>query len=420
MRSRLVEVGCQGVRVRRLGGDRAGEIRLTRFLRNPSVTPDEMARTAGQATSGRCAGRHVLAIQDTTVVRSDGGGGVYLHAVLAVDADDDAILGLIHGQFLSRSEGRKAERRALPIEQKESYRWLQSTDRADEICATARRVTVVADREADIFEAFARRPASVDLLVRAAQDRSLDDGGRLFAEADALVPVARATLDLPAKPGRRARQAVMAVRFMATELARPRNGKLPQAPASVAVNLVDIREVDPPAGEVRVHWRLLTTHPVGDGSEALAVADLYRRRWAIEQLFRTMKTQGFDIEGLRIEDEQPRCNLVMAALIAGVTVQQLVHARDGKRGLHGALRPITDAFEPEDAALLEACCAKLEGKTARQKNPHPKGSLAYAAWVCARLGGWTGYYGKPGPVVMLNGWQQLQAGKAAVAAMRLT
>ncbi len=127
-----------------------------------------------------------------------------------------------------------------------------------------------------------------------------------------------------------------------------------------------------------------------------------------------MKTQGFDIEGLRIEAEQPRCNLVMATLIAAVTVQQLVHARDGRRGVGGVLRPITDAFEPEDEALLVAYCAKLEGKTARQKNPHPRGSLAYAAWVCARLGGWTGYYGKPGPIVMLNGWQQIQAGKAAI------
>ncbi|MEG3144607.1 hypothetical protein U1839_08060, partial [Sphingomonas sp. RT2P30] len=55
-----------------------------------------------------------------------------------------------------------------------------------------------------------------------------------------------------------------------------------------------------------------------------------------------------------------------------------------------------------------------EGKTERQKNPHPKGSLAYAAWVCARLGGWTGYYGKPGPVVMLNGWLEIQAAKRAI------
>jgi hypothetical protein len=48
-------------------------------------------------------------------------------------------------------------------------------------------------------------------------------------------------------------------------------------------------------------------------------------------------------------------------------------------------------------------CATLEGKTAKQKNPHPPGSLAYATWVCARLGGWTGYYGKPGPIVVLQG-----------------
>jgi hypothetical protein len=414
LQARLVEVGGRGVCVRRLGGDRAGEIRLTRFLRNTAVTPEEMAKTAGLATAPRCAGRHVLAIQDTTVVRSDGGGGLYLHAILAVDADDDAILGLVHGQFLSRSEGRKAERRQLPIEQKESYRWLHGADLAGHVCAAARQVTVVADREADIFEAFARRPASVDLLVRAAQDRSLEDGGRLFAQSDALPVAGRATLDVPAGPGRLARSSMLAVRFMPVDLAKPQNGKLAQAPDSVSLNLVDLREIDPPAGVDAVHWRLLTTHPVTSTADALVVADLYRRRWSIEQLFRTMKTQGFDIEGLRIEDEQPRCNLVMAALTAAVIVQQLVHARDGKAGPHGALRPITDAFEPQDAALLAAYCAKLEGKTPRQKNPHPPGSLAYAAWVCARLGGWTGYYGKPGPIVMLIGWQQFQAGKTAI------
>ena len=60
-------------------------------------------------------------------------------------------------------------------------------------------------------------------------------------------------------------------------------------------------------------------------------------------------------------------------------------------------------------AVAPVHCAKLEGTTARQKNPHPRGSLAHAAWVCARLGGWTGYYGKPGPVVMLHGWLELNS-----------
>jgi hypothetical protein len=410
----MVEVGGRALRVRRLGGNRAGEIRITRFLRNPAVTTEEMLAEAGLRTAERCRGRDVLVIQDTTVVRSEGGGGDYLHAVLALDAEDGAILGLVDGQFLQRASGRKALRRALPIEEKESFRWLEGADQAASVCAGARQVTIVADREGDIYEAFALRPEGADLLVRAAQDRSLEDGGQLFAALDALPEAGQADLDLPAQPGRRRRTARLAVRFATMTLARPNRGFRAGLPDAVAMQLVDVREVSPPAGEPAVHWRLLTTRPVGDAAEAWAIVDLYRKRWAIEQLFRTLKTQGFDIEGLRIEDPQPRDKLVTAALIAAVAIQQLVHARDGGPG---PLRPCTDIFQPEDIPLLEAYCAKLEGKTERQKNPHPKGSLAYAAWVCARLGGWTGYYGKPGPVVMLQGWLEIQSAKRTISTL---
>jgi hypothetical protein len=230
----------------------------------------------------------------------------------------------------------------------------------------------------------------------------------LFAAADAVPAAGRAGLDLPAQPGRRRRTAQLAVRFLPVRLARPKTGRRAGLPESVAVTLVDIREIDPPAGAAALHWRLLTTHAVTSAAEAWAVAELYRRRWAIEQLFRTLKTDGFDLEDLSIEEPAPRNRLIAAAVIAAVCIQQLVHARDGGPG---PLRPVSDAFAPEDLPLLEACCAQLEGKTQRQKNPHPKGSLAYAAWVCARLGGWTGYYGKPVPVVMLEGWLEFQARK---------
>ena len=405
---RLVASGGRKLRVRRLGGNRAGEVRLTRFLRNEAVTCGEMLTQAAERTAERCVGRHVLAIQDTTVLRSQGGGGDYLHVVLAVDAQDGAILGLIDGQFLERSAGRRMARRTVPIEEKESFRWLEGADQASSVCAGAACVTVISDRESDIFEVFALRPAEAELLVRAAHDRSLEDGRALFAAIDAAPAAGCAELDLPARPGRKRRTAQMQVRFMAVSLTRPKDGLRAGLPASVALNLVDIRETDPPPGEPAVHWRLLTTHAVTGAAEAWAVAELYRRRWAIEQMFRTLKTEGFDIEGVRIEEPAPRNRLVTAALIAAVCIQQLVHARDGGPG---PLRPLSDAFQPEDVPLLEACCAQLEGKTLRQKNPHPKGSLAYAAWVCARLGGWTGYYGKPGPVVMLAGWLEFQARK---------
>lgn len=60
--------------MRRLGGNRAGEIRLTRLLRNEAFSCEEMLAEAGARTAERCLGRHVLAIQDTTVLRSEGGG----------------------------------------------------------------------------------------------------------------------------------------------------------------------------------------------------------------------------------------------------------------------------------------------------------------------------------------------------------
>ena len=70
---------------------------------------------------------------------------------------------------------------------------------------------------------------------------------------------------------------------------------------------------------------------------------------------------------------------------------QLVDARDG------GPRPATDVIDASDIDAVTAVSASLEGKTARQKNPHPKGSLAAVSWVVARLGGWTGYYKPPAP-----------------------
>jgi Transposase DDE domain len=174
-------------------------------------------------------------------------------------------------------------------------------------------------------------------------------------------------------------------------------------PAKLSLALVEAREIEPPEGVAPAHWRLLTTHRVDSFADARWIVGLYRRRWLIEELFRILKTRGFDLERVGIA-EGPFEKLAAAALVAGVSVLQLTRERDGQAG-----RPLHDVFHADEQAALEAVSATLQGKTAKQKNPHPKGSLAFAAWVCARLGGWTGYYGKPGPVVMLRGLHQFRA-----------
>jgi hypothetical protein len=406
LHSRLAAHGGKGISVRKLGGGRAGEMRISRFLHNPKVTAEEMAATAKARTWTQVKGRHVLAIQDTTVLRADEKGtGLYLHPVLAVDAGDGSILGLAGNSFLARQGGKRAVRKQRDFKDKESQRWLEGAFSAAALAeAGAASVTVIEDREGDIYESFALKPKGVHLLVRVAQDRALASGKRLFATADSLPEAGRMAVMLPAIPGRKARQAQLSLRYATVEIKRP-SGRKPgdELPKAVTLRLIDAREIDPPQGQEAAHWRLLTTHEVDDLEDARRIVGFYRKRWTIEQLFRTMKTKGFQIEALRQQDG-PLQKLVTAILIAAVTVMQLVAERDG-----AAARELSDALDPDDMPVLEKVCESLEGKTQKQKNPHPKGSLAYAAWVIARLGGWTGYYGKPGPIVMLRGLTEFQA-----------
>lgn len=309
-----------------------------------------------------------------------------------------------------RDEGLRRDRAKRRIEERESHRWIAATALAGAALAQAARITMVADREADIWEHFAHRPAGVDLVIRAAHDRALDDGGRLFATADAWPEAGRLEVMVEARPGQKARVARLALRFGPAVLRRARHlAHQERDERGLPVWLVDLGEVDPPAGVSPLHWRLLTTHAVERPDQAIDIAAIYRRRWIIEQVFRILKTKGFDIEALNIEAEQPRNTLIAACLVAACAVQAMVQARDGAQDMTTSPRPVTDAFQPEEGPILRALSQDLEGKTQRQKNPHPEGTLAFATWVMARLGGWNGYYGKPGPITILQGWIEFQS-----------
>jgi len=279
--------------------------------------------------------------------------------------------------------GAKAVRKQRRFDQKESFRWLNATRAAASLAeGGAACVTMIADREGDIYEEFAGKPDGVELLIRAAQDRVLADGTSLFSGIEQRPELGRETIILPAGPCGLAREAVLSLRACQVTIKRPRRlvpGEAARLPPEITLSLVEARETDPPAGATPAHWRLLTTHMVATLADAKQISHFYRQRWIIEQLFRTMETKGFDIEAVRVIDGGPFEKLTAATLIAAIQVLQLVRERDG-----AANRPLEDVFDPQDQPALEAVCATLEGRTKKQKNPHPSTSLAYAAWVCAR------------------------------------
>ena len=357
-----------------------------------------MVATARERTAGLVKGRHILAIQDTTTLRDDGKQrSLNLHPMIAVDAHDGALLGLVDAVFLSHVGGKKHLCKKRPFAEKESRRWLDATKTAAGLVAAgAVCVTVIADREGDIYEEFACRPAETELLIRVHHDRLLEDGGALYGCMEDVAELGRETIDLPANPGRAARQVVLALRARKVTLVRPKRNHPAEAaklPKNVTLTLVEAREVDPPDAVTPVHWRLLTTHTVVTLADACRITGFYRQRWTIEQVFRVMKTKGFDIEAVRVAEDGPFEKLTTATLIAAIQVLQMVRERDGVAG-----RPLQDVLDPDDQPALEAICQSLsKARPTNRRTLIPKGRWHMPAGSARALAGGQGTMASQGP-----------------------
>ena len=402
--------------LRQVGGDRAGEVACHRFLDNGRVAASAIIDELSRRTASACAGRRVVAVQDTTEVNFSGRDrgrrglgragngtalGFFIHPVVAVDAEDEAVLGLVDGAIWTRDGGAKAARRQRRFEDKESRRWLDGAISASARLGTARQVIVVGDRESDIYAAFARQPDDVELIARIAQNRSLASGERVFD-----VPLeARGELEVTvgAKPGHKARHARLRLSAGPVRLARPRNGAERDDPEDLTLNVVETVEIAPPKGAKALHWRLYTTLAVDSPEAAADVVRLYRLRWRIEEVFRVLKSDGLKLEDTQVEAAERLFKLAALGLGAATRIIQLTDARDG------SARPATDVVDAALIAPIAAIGKTLEGNTQRQKNHHPTGSLAWLAWITARLGGWNCYYKPPGPKTMATGWKHLAA-----------
>ena len=410
----------QSVCLRRLaGGLRRRIIGFGRFLANERVTAGSLIAGWGREASESCAGRHVLAVQDTSEINftttaeqrsglgeigKGSGRGLLLHAMLGLDADTGGVLGLVSGAIWTRGGRVETPHQQRRLADKESRRWLATAQAAKSVLADAAMVTEVSDRESDIYAKWSRVPGGTfHVLTRAMSDR-LIEGGKLSTAK--LQSAGQADVELRARPGRPARTAHLTARFGEVALKRPQNCLETGLPKTVAVSLVEVLEADAPAGAEPIVWRLLTSHAVRDAAMAWRIVAWYRMRWTIEQFFRTLKQQGLQLEDSQLESAGRLIKLTAIAARAACIIMQLVQARDGVTAQSAAI-----AFTPQEIGALTALLPELEGKTALQKNPHPPNSLAWAAWIIAKLGGWDGYPKSkpPGPITFRHGLQHFQS-----------
>jgi hypothetical protein len=258
----------------------------------------------------------------------DGGArrGLLLHLLHALTPDGTP-LGTLTASVRVRPDAERApqtraQRAAIPIEDKESYRWLETlrAAQAEAELSPATHLICVADSEADIYELLAEaqaEPRRIDWIVRACQDRALESeaesaAARHLREEVLAQPVlfshqitvrGREPKIACEKRGRhqarKTRQAFVETRAARVTLRPPwrADRELP----ALAVNVVLVREVEAPVGEEPVEWLLLTSLPVGDAEQVREVVRFYCVRWMIEILFRVLKS-GCRVEARRFEN----------------------------------------------------------------------------------------------------------------------
>jgi hypothetical protein len=417
--------------MRKLACDRKEEIQFGRFIRNERVQVDQLEVLLYEQFRHCCpASGHLLLLEDTTQIgfslerKISGLGpldkgqiqGFYLHPVLCLDAENGACYGMPAVCFHQRTfkaekltgQQAKALNYKTPFEDQEAYRWYHGIVEALKNCPPTASKTVVADRESDIYAVLTGlQDLGVDYLIRSRHNRELKPANKLYTLADTFSQAYEFTMAVPATDGRSAHRAVLQVSFGQVELKKSGAVSRQPLPTSHSCRVVQVKEATSSVvgKEEPIHWLLLPSHPVESSQQALQLIEYYRQRWNIEQLFRTLKAKGLGVETSQVSEQTRLKKLLLLALMAAVKVLQLVRARAGTTN-----QAITCAFNSQEQELLTKLNPALEGRTEKLKNPYQANTLAFAAWIIARLAGWSGYQSQrpPGPIDFLVGLQRFE------------
>ena len=397
--------------INRWRGGKKFKTAAERFFNNPKVKLSELREEMTKKCSDAEIRGHVLVLQDTTelnynshngllkvndpdlgVISDNRSTGFMVHPGLAVEASSGIPYGICGVDMWERRfgapSGKERNYSQQPIEEKESYKWLSVASQSKSNMVLA-ELTIVGDRENDIYEYFCRIPDErTHLLVRSSWNRKLSDGSLLCEHLGNMDWGGTFDLEIRGNLKRTARKAKMDVRWIRVEIAKPNSRKkiLSEYPDSRSLYVVELKEnpESVPSGEKPIYWRLFTTHAIDSLSEAIEVARWYGFRWWIEDFFRILKTQGLEIERSQLGTGLALKKLVMLCLEQALRILLLRQARN-----LGKNHPADMCFSTYEQQCMAMMNKELEGSTVRQKNPHAAYSLSWAVWIIARIAGWT-------------------------------
>ncbi len=297
--------------------ERASDLkRAYEFFANPKTSLNSVCQPYHLQTAEQIKELSiVLAVGDTTYLDykkilekraeygpiGNGGNGLILHSTLAVNGENGQPIGLLTEKLWHRNheesksltqkqkQKKQAEARRRPIEQKESYKWIEALQSVQKLLeksepeSISTKVIHVFDREGDIAEVFEQvsQTANTGLVVRAAHNRALSESNSYLWSWLPSQPIKmEVAVELAKTPNRKERTATLAIRYAPIKLRSPARMKEPEYFEVYGVYAV---EIDPPEGCEPVEWMILTSEPVTNGEQAQTILRWYTYRWRIEE-----------------------------------------------------------------------------------------------------------------------------------------
>jgi hypothetical protein len=332
--------------------------------------------------------------------------GLLMHSVLAV-SPTGVPLGVLSQTIWARECASKYtkpnQHQELPIEAKESHKWLKAMEYSVMGIPNPMRAVTVGDREADIFEFFQKgRELGTHLLIRAARNRRvLEECKLLFQQLEQAPEAGQCMVDIPrrSEQNRPPRRAKLSVRHCQVTVC-PAHARTKNPAGSMVLYAILAREIDDPTTEAPIEWFLLTTVPVGSLDEAVQKIEWYRERWKIERFHYILKS-GCGIEDLQLETKERLENAIALYSIVAWRLSWLTY--------QARVTPDFSSSIVLETHEWQALYCVVNKTHIPLENPP---TLAEAVLLLAKLGGFLGRKsdGHPGVKVLWRGLQKLNDG----------
>ena len=279
-----------------------------RLLGNDKFEMDQLLGAASGSTLARMSGT-VLLIQDTSDInlnghkKTEGLGycseyvrGIKLHSCIAV-SPEGLSYGLVSQSYETRQEAKnplsRAEKAARPIEEKESFRWIENIRESTAIVPDGVHCITICDREGDFYELYAEASElETDFVIRVTHDRLSDTDEKIVSKIRHKKAAGTVKVNIPrdSRSGKPAREADMEVAYCQVNVKKPTTVNNENLPEKLSINLVRITELNPPDGCDAIEWILATSLPINTIIEAMTIVGYYIQRWKIERFHFVLKS----------------------------------------------------------------------------------------------------------------------------------